>query len=253
MFTGNKDTDIKVLSYLNDKDLCSIFQINKSISLLDKNEMFWMNRVWQKYGTFLKSLQTVKEKYLNGKTWKEYYCIYNNTYLSSTSFLWGTCISAYRNRNNQEIGLIYWMNKKNEIIEIDHYLKPNCKHGLQEKWENGLKTYEGNYKDGKKYGKQITWDRGKKISENNFIDGKLHGLQEKWYMNGKQEQICYYNSGLLDGIVFSWFANGQLQTFRVFSNSILLSDLKWDENGNERFILDYDDYILKGGTLLRCT
>ena len=134
------------------------------MSLLDKNEMFWMNRVWQKYGSFLKSLQTVKEKYLNGKTWKEYYCIYHNTYLSSTSFIWKAVISAYRNHNNQEIGLVYWIKDKNEI-QIDHYLKSNCKHGLQEKWENGLKTYEENYKDGEKHGKHIRWNKGKKYQK----------------------------------------------------------------------------------------
>ena len=171
MFTGNKDVDIEILLYLNDRDLSRFFVINKYTSEFSKNENLWMNLVHRNYGNFLISLKDVKEKYLNGKTWKEYYRIYNNTELYRV--VNENNIEIFYGRQNGDyslikVGLVYKIHKKfytvnkknnfeyinNNLLQKSHFSNPNVKHGLQEKWRYRkgiqIKILEENFKDGKK-------------------------------------------------------------------------------------------------------
>lgn len=48
--TGNIDSDLEILKYLDDKELFSQFSVNKYANKLCYNESFWMNRFINKYG-----------------------------------------------------------------------------------------------------------------------------------------------------------------------------------------------------------
>ena len=50
ILTGNKDTNLLVLSNLNDRDLLNFCSVNSSANQLCRNESFWRNRFIQNFG-----------------------------------------------------------------------------------------------------------------------------------------------------------------------------------------------------------
>ncbi len=70
MLTGNKDVDRKILNELEDKDLVSLCQINKQANSLCNDQVFWMNRVFLRFGYVGGN---ILRKYKGDRTWSEYY------------------------------------------------------------------------------------------------------------------------------------------------------------------------------------
>jgi hypothetical protein len=66
MFT-NRDTDLIILSKLNDKDLLSTCLVNKSVNRLCQDENFWRNRFISKYGQ--KDFEMMKDKVVS---WRKF-------------------------------------------------------------------------------------------------------------------------------------------------------------------------------------
>ena len=62
--TGHKDTDMLVLSQLDDRDLMNFCLSGTHARRICDDEVFWRNRTFQKYGQVNKPAN---------KTWKEYY------------------------------------------------------------------------------------------------------------------------------------------------------------------------------------
>jgi antitoxin component YwqK of YwqJK toxin-antitoxin module len=74
--------------------------------------------------------------------------------------------------------------------------------------ENGKKSIEGNYKDGKVYGEWNTWyENGKKKFEINYKDGNLDGEWNVWHENGKKKSERNYKDGNLY-FKTTWDENG---------------------------------------------
>ncbi len=72
MLTGNKDVDRKILNNLEDKDLINICQVNKKARSLYDDQVFWMNRVFLRFGYVGGDvLRENKDKYWS--SWSEYY------------------------------------------------------------------------------------------------------------------------------------------------------------------------------------
>ena len=64
--------------------------------------------------------------------------------------------------------------------------------------ENGQKSQEANWKDGKKEGLNVKWhDNGQKQYEANFKDHKLDGLTTSWHKNGQKRSEVNYKDGEL--------------------------------------------------------
>jgi hypothetical protein len=145
-----KDIDIKILLYLNDKDISSCFQVNRYAYLLSKNEYFWMQLVIKKYGFHLGSCENIRQKYLNGRTWKEYYMIYIGTKCHDESST--RCFS----RNGGRYVGLYVSMYKNKISNLIHYDRDTTLDGFQEEWK-GEEKMELNYKSGRKNGIQRVW------------------------------------------------------------------------------------------------
>ena len=70
MLTGNKDVDRKILNELEDKDLVNVCQTNKKANSLCNDQVFWMNRVFDRFGYVGGN---VLRKYKKDRTWSEYY------------------------------------------------------------------------------------------------------------------------------------------------------------------------------------
>ena len=81
--------------------------------------------------------------------------------------------------------------------------------GITLSWrKNGLKFFQGNFKEGKKDGVQIFWsEKNKKTSEQIYKDGKLDGLSTKWYLNGNKSSEQIFSRGKLISAV-GWKPNG---------------------------------------------
>ncbi len=70
MLTGNKDVDRKILNNLEDKDLVNVCQTNKKANILCDDQVFWMNRVFNRFGYVGGDVLRKNKK---DRTWSEYY------------------------------------------------------------------------------------------------------------------------------------------------------------------------------------
>ncbi len=71
MLTGNKDVDRKILNELEDKDLVNLCQTNKKAHTLCNDQVFWMNRVFQKFGYV--GGDVLRTNKGTDRSWSEYY------------------------------------------------------------------------------------------------------------------------------------------------------------------------------------
>ncbi len=127
-----------------------------------------------------------------------------------------------------------------------------------ELYDNGQEAFKGTYKDGKRDGlATMWWENGQKKQETTFKYGKKHGLHTIWYENGKKMEEGIYNEheqeglwvwwwengqkkrdgifihGKMEGLFTSWYENGQTKVEITFKDEGVLSNLCWDEDGNE--------------------
>ncbi len=70
MLTGNKDVDRKILNKLDDKDLVNVCQTNKKAESLCNDQVFWMNRVFNR---FPEVKGDILRKFKGTRSWSEYY------------------------------------------------------------------------------------------------------------------------------------------------------------------------------------
>ncbi len=70
MLSGNKDVDRKILNNLEDKDLVNVCQTNKKAQSLCNDQVFWMNRVFNRFGYVTGDTLRKNKK---DRSWSEYY------------------------------------------------------------------------------------------------------------------------------------------------------------------------------------
>ncbi len=68
--TGNKDVDRKILNNLEDKDLVKFCMVDKKAQSLCNDQVFWMNRVFDRFGYVGGD---VLRKHKKDHSWSEYY------------------------------------------------------------------------------------------------------------------------------------------------------------------------------------
>ena len=103
-----------------------------------------------------------------------------------------------------------------------------------EKHENGQKSLEQPFKDGKEEGPYTFWHaNGQKSAEGTFKDGKPEGPGTGWHENGQKKVEATYKDGELEGLVTWWHANGQKAKELTFKDGTDVSKTEWDEEGNE--------------------
>ncbi len=67
---GNKDIDRKILNNLDDEDLVNVCQVNKKAHSICNDQVFWMNRVFLKFGYVGGNVLRTNKK---NQSWSEYY------------------------------------------------------------------------------------------------------------------------------------------------------------------------------------
>ena len=103
-----------------------------------------------------------------------------------------------------------------------------------EKHENGKKSREQTYKDGKPDGPWTVWhENGQKKWEETFKDGKNEGLLTRWYESGQKKWENTYKDGKEEGLQTFWHENGQKSWEQTYKDGKKVSETKWDEEGNE--------------------
>ena len=76
------------------------------------------------------------------------------------------------------------------------------------RYENGQKSQEETFRDGKRDGLATEWyENGQKSAEATFRDGELEGLETTWYENGQKAREVTYRDGT-ETSVTEWDANG---------------------------------------------
>jgi antitoxin component YwqK of YwqJK toxin-antitoxin module len=77
--------------------------------------------------------------------------------------------------------------------------------------ENGQKSWESNYKDGKEHGLQVWWYKnGQKEIEANRKDGKYDGLEVRWHENGQKFKELYWKDDIVvPGTPKYWDSKGE--------------------------------------------
>ena len=130
-------------------------------------------------------------------------------------------------------------------------------------YENGQKSSEDNYKDGKGDGKWTTWYEngqkwyegyiktindttavwnglktqwyvnGQKEKEMTFKDEKEDGLRIEYYENGQKRLEGYFKDGKQDRFWTFWYENGKKWKEGTFKDGETISHECWDEDGNE--------------------
>ena len=111
--------------------------------------------------------------------------------------------------------------------------------------ENGNKSQECNYTNGKKEGKFIAYhENGNKSEESTYFNGKEEGIFKLYYESGKIKQESTYLDGQFNGQSKTFHENGNLRTLGVYINGKVEGDYKWyREDGTLETLSDYRNGI----------
>jgi antitoxin component YwqK of YwqJK toxin-antitoxin module len=108
--------------------------------------------------------------------------------------------------------------------------------------ENGQKSDERTYKDGKQVGKSTWWyENGQKKHEGTYKDGERDGKWTEWYENGQKKGEGTYKNGERDGKSTWWYENGQKKHEVTHKDGEDVTNFMWYENGQKMFEWTYKD------------
>ena len=123
----------------------------------------------------------------------------------------------------------------NGLKEWEGTWKNGKEDGLSLGWyNNGLKEWEGTYKDGKEDGLWTIWySNGQKWNERTFKDGEGHGLST-WYKNGQKEYeyVETFKNKEVHGLSTRWSENGQKRWEGTYKDGKLISEKNWNKDGS---------------------
>ena len=77
------------------------------------------------------------------------------------------------------------------------------------------------------------YENGQKSEEVKFKDGKIDGKGTRWYENGNKREEVKFKDGKEDGLVTRWHENGQKEFEITYKDGESISSRCWDEDGNE--------------------
>ena len=117
------------------------------------------------------------------------------------------------------------------------------------KHENGQKSEEAAFKDGKMDGLATGWhENGQKSAEVTHKDGKPNGLWTAWYDNGQKKGEATVKDGKpADGLEAAWYSNGQKKSERTWKADEVISEKRWDRAGNP-LVKAQESTVQKRGT-----
>lgn len=115
-------------------------------------------------------------------------------------------------------------------------------------YENGQKSMEVLYKNGKKQGLLTSWHiNGNKEVEQNYMDNKENGLATYWNKQGEKNLTFNYKDGSLDTVT-AWKNNKKVSEKHYKNNKKEGLTTYWYENGNIRATETYHNDTLDGSS-----
>lgn len=139
------------------------------------------------------------------------------------------------NTENDKITVL--ITNLNKILNTKLPLSQKKFTGIWNVWyENGVKQYESEYKDGKQNGKETSWyTNGAIESEHEYKDGVTNGKSRSWYSSGALKSEGEFNNGRRVNIYTLWYEGGAKQWEDVFNDKDGKPNGKttaWYKNGN---------------------
>ena len=77
-------------------------------------------------------------------------------------------------------------------------------------------------------------ENGQKSADETWKDGKREGLGTMWHANGQKLSEITYKDGKREGRWTIWYENGQKKLEGTYKDDKLVSETQWDEEGNEK-------------------
>ena len=88
-------------------------------------------------------------------------------------------------------------------------------------YENGIKKWEGQYKDDIVEGELIQYrEDGKIKSKETFVNEEMRGYYEYYNKDGKLRQSGYIKNHKKEGEIISYWENGEVQSIENFKNGL---------------------------------
>ena len=159
--------DILILDYLTELDLLKLTGVNKYFNELFYDDRLWISRIKREYPVL--SIKKIREKYLNGMTWREYY-------------FWLVHILEEQSPDYTYARALEW--KRDDLINIleDRYIYEKDISTYKKRIDGSIIKY---YRINKKYNGKWT-----EICQTSMI--------EKWYNDGKHDGL--YRVSDRDGV-----------------------------------------------------
>ena len=91
--------------------------------------------------------------------------------------------------------------------------------GASGEWwhENGQKSREGKWKNGRNEGEWTEWhENGQKSRVMNYKFGRVDGKMSSWHDNGQKRLERNYKKGLKDGRSITWNREGRIKSEEIF-------------------------------------
>jgi antitoxin component YwqK of YwqJK toxin-antitoxin module/ankyrin repeat protein len=152
-----------------------------------------------------------------------------------------------------KLGVGLNFNKKNisDLISNLHKIlnfklplsKKNYTGKLNVSYENGVKHYEIEYKDGKINGKEIFWySNGVKETETEYKEDLLNGKTTSWYSSGTLKSESEFKNGKQINNSTTWYENGAKyweDSFNDKNGNPKGKSTSWYKNGNKEKEVGY--------------
>jgi|TARA_B110000444_G_C18306621_1_gene352057 antitoxin component YwqK of YwqJK toxin-antitoxin module len=115
--------------------------------------------------------------------------------------------------------------------------------GLSQKLYEVIETYENGNIESITYHKKIRdsigkvkkegyYENGQKSEEVTYKDGKKDGLFTSWYENGQKSGEGTHKDGERYGLGTEWYKNGQMKSEGTWKDGEQISGYEWDEDGS---------------------
>jgi len=123
---------------------------------------------------------------------------------------------------------------RNRIEGILEYGKMVRYKEITYRYENGQKTEEFTFKNGKLNGPVIFYhENGQKMSEGTYKDNNYDGLFLGWGPDGQKTLEMTYKDGKADGLVTRWYwPNGQKEFEVTYKDGKVISKKEWNQDGS---------------------
>jgi antitoxin component YwqK of YwqJK toxin-antitoxin module len=115
-------------------------------------------------------------------------------------------IRVVKGRHENGAAKEIWLYKRNILGKTEKYKEIAY-------FENGIKEYEVDYKN-----------------------GRVEGWGKMWYESGQLRWEATYKANEPHGVRKAYYENGQLFCLAEYENGVLLRRKNWDEQGNEIYI-----------------